>query len=221
MYSNTIQVGEDFEVQVFGPGGNHKLKGQVYGPDEFSRAARDFLFYAGPEDISRTDTAQLICFYVRKYLKSLHLQVEAICLYSARGSKLDRFFGVDALLVVKIDGVDHVATLDAYAAKRHEIEAEKNESGCYREFQSRVYALKLGKLLKGLSSGSNRWRYTESLLKKGRPLNYFLVIPDDIRRPRGLKELSRNIAVSIWQQVNTGVDLRYCSISGFTRPVAT
>lgn len=196
---------------------------RVYQPEDFGSIVREFL-QSNHASASCSDLKEvkLILHYVRRYLKSLTLTLEGeLRLVSTRGTVLDRLFGTDALLFTRLNGIDCVVSIDVYAASIEKTQEKRRESCCYSDFQSRIYRMKLEKLLDDSSIGLYRKEYCKACIKNGRPSNHFLLIPDDIQRPRGLKEFSRHVAVSLWQQVfEERVHLKYCSISGFSYPVA-
>lgn len=241
-----IQTGINFEADIFG----HEVykwrpSREINGPEDFGWAVREFLKSLDQGSapsllINISEEIELVAFFVNRYLrKSLKLEVDDFKIVSARGSALDRVFGVDGLIYARINGVDCVVTIDAYAANWSEVEELTRESCCYSDFQSRIFARKIEKKIEEINttiraaeeSKTLKPNNKQALLGKkerlntlmmiGRPGNHLIFTPRTVRFPRGLKTFSREVAVALWQQVYGGRDLKYCPISGYTRPASS
>lgn len=191
--------GREFERKILGRNGGYIVIRNKKNTT-FSIAIRKALEGWDKETFyPNTDEADTLYYRVKKYLSGLGVKFNLLILLPAVETAADILYQTDAVLyMVAESGEEYAVTIDLSFSLNPEVEDEflQVSNHNYLDLQCRLYLRKRG----------NKVYWPEN-----RPTNHFLLTQFDVFRPRGLKTLSREIALSLFHQMKEreGIALEY------------
>lgn len=167
----------------------------------------------------KTEVGRDLWHFVRKFLVAAKLPIQKFGFYSAIKTDADFRYGVDGFFYLVSQDKEALAIIDAFLIPNFLIEKLENRqfSSC-SQVQDELYRMK--RIIRQVKQSNPNNELTwpqfwqiynnkESAKEFVRFKNSFVFTQYDLRRPKGIKELGKEIARSLFWQIRPGVKLSF------------
>jgi hypothetical protein len=202
--------GYAFERYVFG---EPTLKREAHQIENkavtMSTALRRVIANANGHSHPETDVGHGLWYFVSKFVGP-HLPVKKLGFYSSIKTDADFRYGVDGFFYLVSQDRESLAVIDAFMMPDflvRKLQQDKQIESCV-QIQDKVYRMKrIVKLARSGQSDDICWARFWKMYNDGgcypfpRFRNSFVITPYDLSRPKGVQELGKEIAKSLFVQI--------------------
>ncbi len=218
MYTRNFKNGFVFERYIFGePGVKREAHTVENKAVTLSTALRRVIANTNGQLYPQTDVGHSLWHFVSRFL-SPHLSIKKLGFYSSIKTDADFRHGVDGFFYLVSQDRECLAVIDAFLMPWflvRRLRVKQIESCTQR--QDEIYRIKrIIKEVRRLCPGDEIcwpkfWEIYDSGAKENflRFRNSFVITPDDLSRSKGVKELGKEIAKSLFTQVQPTVRLPF------------